>query len=124
MFAVLGVPALLGLLLGGSLAAAAVGGMRPGPDRLTAAERVQCAARHGRVISAGPPGSEMCAIPFQDGGRRCTSGSQCAGDCLYEGPSPRPDQQVAGRCEAFQQHGVGCRTMLEHGRVASAVCVD
>lgn len=115
-----GLPALLGLAVGGSLA---LSQQPPRNVRLTDAQRAQCLARHGRVLIAGFSGNEICALPYPDAGRRCTSGSQCAGDCMYEGPAPRPGQRLVGRCEALQ-YGFGCRTTLENGRIARAICTD
>jgi hypothetical protein len=118
--ALLGLPALLGLFLGGSLALS----QQPRPHaRLTQAERAYCLARHGHVMVAGLAGNEICALPYADAGRRCTSGSQCAGDCLYEGPAPRPGQRVVGQCQALA-YPFGCRTTVENGRAAGAICVD
>ncbi|HYD13082.1 MAG TPA: hypothetical protein VEC11_09560 [Allosphingosinicella sp.] len=118
--ALLGLPALLGLAVGGSLVLAQQPQRNVG---LSDAERAQCLARHGRVLIAGFSGNEVCALPYADAGRRCTSGSQCAGDCMYDGPAPRPGQRVTGRCEALQ-YGFGCRTTLENGRIAYAICTD
>ena len=114
---------LAGACFGAALVPAA-GSVQPRGTHLSAQERAACEARRGRVMIAGLSGSEMCALPFADGGRRCTDGSQCAGDCLYEGRTPsRRDARVAGVCERYR-YGFGCRSFVEHGRITRNLCVD
>jgi hypothetical protein len=95
-----------------------------GPLHLTSVERARCTAQHGRVMIAGLSGNEMCALPYRDGGKRCTDGSQCAGDCMFEGSQPvRATARVSGRCQRLA-YPFGCNTTITHGRVNGTLCAD
>ena len=96
--------------------------------RFTAEQRAQCAARGGRVATAGLSGEDMCAELYRDAGRRCSDGSQCMGDCLLDeaslnGKRPVHDMEAAGLCQAFA-YPFGCRNLIEDGRLTLGLCVD
>ena len=72
------------------------------------------------------PGARFAC--YADAGKACTSGSECAGDCLV--PNDRasrilqPGQKAVGRCQATASP-FGCRATVENGRVAAPwVCRD
>lgn len=116
---------LAALAFGAALPVVAGAAVQPGQPRLLpVAERTSCLARHGRVMIAGLSGNEMCALPYRDGGKRCTDGAQCAGDCMFEGSQPRRQgARVSGRCERLQ-YPFSCRSTISHGRLNNTLCVD
>lgn len=107
----------------------ALAGFAQAPERtMGAADRAQCEARGGRVERAGRAQFEMCVIAFADAGRRCASGSQCAGDCRFERSSSLARRlavgtRVAGQCQA-DSNPFGCNAHVEGGRLQGTRCVD
>lgn len=98
------------------------------PTRFTDDQRAECEAQGGRVATAGLSGDDMCATPYADAGRVCTSGSQCLGDCLLDeatlgGKRPVHGMRAAGRCQA-RAYPFGCRNLVENGRLIYGLCVD
>ena len=115
------------------LAASACGHSRPDPVALPpgvqSADPKQCKARSGRLVQTIMPGFKVCAIPYADGGKACTDGSQCEGACLVTQGDPewanarRLGQAVAGHCQA-EEPFLGCFATVEQGRSTQAICVD
>jgi hypothetical protein len=108
--------------------AAAADGAAQRRTKLSADERAQCEGRGGRIAIAGLSGNEMCALPLADAGKRCTSGGQCLGECMFDrtglkGRPPRPGKRVTGRCQATD-YPYGCRTTVENERLQPGLCVD
>lgn len=103
--------------------------LRAGRGRhLTPIELATCINRGGRVMIAGLSGNQTCALPYADAGKACSGSSQCLGDCMLDearlgGRPLQPNQRVPGRCEATN-YGFGCRTTVEYGRIAMAICTD
>lgn len=96
--------------------------------RLTQVERASCLAQGGEVLIAGLSYNEMCALPYRDGGRRCTSSSQCEGDCVYAHRNddldyPRRGARVRGECQSLN-YPFGCSEKVERGRLQETVCTD
>lgn len=116
---------LLGALAGALLVSG--GSAQDRRTRLDPEARAQCLARGGRIMIAGLLGNEMCALPLADAGKRCTSGDQCIGDCLFDerrAPTAREyAARVTGTCQATN-YGFGCRTRVEKGRIQPTLCVD
>lgn len=83
-----------------------------------------CAAQGGSMQRVGRLQSLQCVIRYADAGKRCTSGDQCQGDCLYEGAAvPNPDASTSGQC-AIDSNRFGCRTTIENGRAQPTLCID
>jgi hypothetical protein len=76
-------------------------------------------------MAQGMLGYEMCVIPYRDAGKSCSGHADCRGTCLYpDKPRPRnPKTKVRGICAPNNSH-FGCRTLVEKGRIVSAMCVD
>ena len=90
-------------------------------ENATAAE---CAARGGRMTPQGRMQTMQCLISYADAGKRCTTGSDCLGDCRAE-PTATPVEgaTVAGRCQADSGR-FGCYTTVEGGKARATICVD
>ena len=102
--------------------AAPVAAQTPAPatDDATA-----CAARGGKMLPQGRMQTLRCVVSYADGGRRCTDGDQCAGDCRVEdaGAAPRAGQAVVGQCQANNTR-FGCFTTVEDGKAEATLCID
>jgi hypothetical protein len=113
--------------------ASGCGHPRPDPVALPpgaqSADPKQCQARKGRLVQTIMPGFKVCAIPYADGGKTCTDGSQCEGSCLVTQADPewanarRLGQTVAGHCQT-EMPFLGCFAPVERGRSTQAICVD
>ncbi|RZJ96375.1 MAG: hypothetical protein EON88_07915 [Brevundimonas sp.] len=83
-----------------------------------------CAARGGEIRRVGRMQSEQCVILYSDGGKACTDGDQCQGDCRVEGNTPIKDRDnAAGVCTA-DSNRFGCFTTIEDGKAGATLCVD
>lgn len=113
----------------GSIADAAVQASADGPRKASEAERAECSARGGAIVTRGMLGSAMCAVPHAVAGRVCRDKSDCQGECRATagaGASPiRQGDTVVGRCDADSQTGFGCFALVANGRAAQdEICVD
>ena len=91
------------------------------PENASVAE---CAARGGEMRPVGRAQSMQCVVAYADAGKRCTTGSDCQGDCRVEtAPFPPAGTEASGRCQADSQP-FGCHAKVENGRVAAAICID
>lgn len=93
-------------------------------SRATPAERAACEAAGGSVQPSGRLQWENCVQPFADAGKACSSDTDCAGECRYEGDAElSPGDAVAGTCQVTDAQ-FGCNTAVENGRIARTICVD
>jgi putative hemolysin len=91
------------------------------PGNLTAA---QCAERGGTLKPVGRAQTMQCVIAYADAGKRCTTGSDCQGDCRIEdAPFPNAGASAVGRCQADSQP-FGCHARVEDGKATPAICID
>lgn len=117
------------LLAALALTASLVAGCTPmsAPDPAVPGQSVDmasCTARGGEIRRVGRMQSEQCIVKYADAGKQCTSGSQCAGDCLIEGNSGiAPGAAATGQCQADSDR-FGCNTRVEDGKAAATLCVD
>jgi hypothetical protein len=95
---------------------------RSAEPRPTSAETRACAARGGTIQPVCMLGELMCVVPYRDGGKQCTDKSDCAGECLYEGPEPPPPNAV-GKCQRTSDP-CGCKALVHRGRVEPTLCAD
>ncbi len=56
-------------------------------------------------------GMPACVRPYQDGGKRCTDGSECEGDCIQEEPWVSAGTKTTGVCEVTDEP-CGCRSLV------------
>lgn len=81
-----------------------------------------CAALNGDYRRDGLAGYYGCYIAFPDGGKSCTSSSECYGICKAdESGNGRP--QIPGKCSP-SSNAFGCYGRVENGRIAGTICVD
>ena len=93
----------------------------PAPGTAAAA----CDARGGKMLPQGRMQTLQCVVSYADGGRRCTDGDDCQGDCRIEETEGTPSSgtPVVGRCQANSTR-FGCYTTVEDGKAADTLCVD
>jgi hypothetical protein len=96
--------------------------------RLSSSDLAACINRGGRIRIAGRSGNQTCALPLADAGKACSSSSQCTGVCLLDEARLGTRRighgdRVPGRCQPTT-YGFGCSTIVEHGRISSANCID
>lgn len=83
-----------------------------------------CAAQGGRIERVGRAQTEQCVIPFADGGRACTDGSQCSsGNCIGSVEAAQSQANASGQCQATNMR-FGCYSTIVNGRAQQAICVD
>lgn len=46
--------------------------------------KLVCHARGGQIQSVCLRGLDRCVVPFPDGGKRCSSSSECSGGCFVD----------------------------------------
>lgn len=91
------------------------------PENATPAE---CAARGGTMQRVGRAQTMQCVVAYADAGKRCTTGSDCQGDCRVETtPFPQTGAAAVGQCQA-DSRPFGCYARVENGRATAALCVD
>lgn len=84
----------------------------------------ECAARGGTMRAVGRAQTMQCVISYVDAGKRCTTGSDCQGDCRVETtPFPETGANAVGQCQADSQP-FGCHAKVENGKAMPAICVD
>ena len=71
---------------------------------------------------AGEPGEYegTCIIPLPDGGKICSSSSQCSGTCLAVDGSQKTGR---GQCSRTNYNS-GCRAFVEKGKASQVICSD
>lgn len=96
-----------------------------GPDAAVRTSAVaDCAARGGPMQPVGRAQTMQCVVKFADAGKRCTTGSDCAGDCRVEqAPFPEAGATAVGQCQA-DSRPFGCYARVENGKATPAICVD
>ncbi len=83
-----------------------------------------CAARGGTMQAVGRAQTMQCVVRYADAGKRCTTGSDCAGDCRIEStPFPEAGAAAVGQCQA-DSRPFGCHASVENGKARPAICVD
>ena len=94
----------------------------PTPAAEPTVDAAACQAKGGSVKPVCRRQIDQCVIAYPDAGKECTDGSQCAGDCLYEGDAA-PGAPASGRCQA-DSDPCGCKTPIVDGKVGNGRCVD
>ncbi|WP_420479000.1 hypothetical protein [Brevundimonas sp. FT23028] len=98
------------------------------PTQLSAAgttDAALCARAGGKMLPQGRMQSVRCVITYADAGRRCTTGSDCQGDCRVEDAAGAPHAGAAavGTCQRDSSR-FGCYTTVENGKAEATLCVD
>lgn len=84
-----------------------------------------CESQGGKMLPQGRMQTVRCVITYADAGKRCTTGSDCLGDCRVEGTTGAPHAGAAavGQCQADSSR-FGCYTTVEGGKAEATICVD
>jgi hypothetical protein len=83
----------------------------------------ECRAKGGAIQQVGMFGTPSCVTPLQDGGKACSSNSECSGVCFA--PDGVPIGQAAtGTCQVDTAAMFGCHDHVEGGVVVGGLCVD
>ena len=89
-----------------------------------AAKRSECLTQGGKWIRVGRSGISTCMLRMLDGGKPCTSSSQCEHQCdAIAQPDPL-DAPVVGQCSAYNIPYRGCASRVENGRYVRAPICD
>ena len=67
--------------------------------------QLACEKRGNSWMKAGQTGAFACVTRLMDGGKRCTSGSQCQGDCLARSNTCAPITPLFGCNDILQDNG-------------------
>lgn len=68
-----------------------------------------CDAKGGKIYGSAE-GEVVCALPYADAGKECTSSDQCEGDCVTHKLS---DLGIKGTCQINTFGNNGCETAIE-----------
>lgn len=79
--------------------------------------RTDCEQAGGDWIQyySSDPNAGTCAMPTTDGGKQCTDGVQCQGDCIAKSESA-----TSGTCSEFDK--VMCELVMRDGKATGGVC--
>ena len=84
----------------------------------------ECATRGGTMRPVGRAQTMQCVVNYSDAGKRCTTGSDCQGDCRIENtPFPNAGADAVGTCQRDSQP-FGCHARVENGKATAAICID
>ena len=72
-----------------------------------------CEKRGNIWAQAGNSGAHACVTRLKDGGKRCTSGKQCQGDCLARSNTCAPISPLFGCNEILQDNGARVTLCLD-----------
>ena len=100
----------------------------PQPTQVSAAgstDAALCARAGGKMLPQGRMQSVRCVLTYTDAGQRCTTGSDCQGDCRVEEVAGTPNAGAAavGTCQRDSSR-FGCYTTVENGKAEATICVD
>ena len=88
-----------------------------------AAKRTECVTQGGKWIRVGLSGISDCQLPMPDGGKPCTSSSQCQHQCVAVSQPFPLDAEIVGQCSRYNIPRRGCLPRVENGRyVPEAGC--
>ena len=95
------------------------------PEQIIATDEASCKTQGGDWRPVCRMQQPACITTFQDAGKACTDGSQCAGDCVAGTDAPFAEGGAAatGICAA-NNDPCGCKQKIEDGKATAAICVD
>ncbi len=83
-----------------------------------------CQSIGGTMQPEGMSGCYRCTQHYSDGGKVCTDGSDCQGDCKGWIDDERVENnKFTGEC-AYDDSIFGCYTIIEKGQQISGSCID
>lgn len=83
------------------------------PQVEKSAEQLACEKKGNSWSKVGTSGASACVKRLKDGGKRCTSGTQCQGDCLARSNTCAPMTPLFGCNEILQDNGVRVTLCLD-----------
>ena len=100
----------------------------PQPTQVSAAgttDAALCDRAGGKMLPQGRMQSVRCVLTYTDAGQRCTTGSDCQGDCRIEevAGAPNAGANAVGTCQRSSSR-FGCYTTVENGKAEPTICVD
>ena len=75
------------------------------PAELKSPQQLQCEKKQGVWSVAGDTGARICVYQTRDGGKACTKGTQCQGQCLARSGSCSPITPLFGCNEILDDDG-------------------
>ncbi len=99
------------------LTALLLGSCAPSPDAprvnpFWSQERQDCAREGGRWGRGGILGLEMCFPQYADGGKACTTSTDCEGQCN------------ADTLQCTESFSFGCQSYLDENGEIVSICID
>ncbi|RZJ37946.1 MAG: hypothetical protein EON86_16430, partial [Brevundimonas sp.] len=99
----------------------------PQPTQVSAAgttDAALCDRAGGKMLPQGRMQSVRCVLTYTDAGQRCTTGSDCQGDCRIEdvAGAPNAGANAVGTCQRSSSR-FGCYTTVENGKAEPTICV-
>lgn len=83
------------------------------PEVLKSPQQLQCEKQQGVWSVAGDTGARICVYQTRDGGKACTKGTQCQGQCLARSGSCSPITPL-----------FGCNEILDDDGRRVTLCID
>ena len=83
------------------------------PAELKSPQQLQCEKKQGVWSVAGDTGARICVYQTRDGGKACTKGTQCQGQCLARSGSCSPITPL-----------FGCNEILDDGGRRVTLCIN
>jgi outer membrane biosynthesis protein TonB len=80
--------------------------MPPVPKEQKSETQLACEKKNSIWSKVGSSGAAICIKRTKDGGKRCTNGKQCEGECLARSGSCSPFEPLLGCNEIFSDSGV------------------
>lgn len=82
-----------------------------------------CAAQGGELRPLGRLQRVQCVVPYADAGKRCSSRSDCKGQCLGD-TEWTAGVAATGTCQRDISENFGCRQRIDNGKAQGTICVD
>lgn len=95
------------------------------PEQIVATDEASCKTQGGDWRPVCRMQKPACITTFADAGKACSTGSDCAGDCMADpaagfAPAGTP---ATGVCAA-NNDPCGCKQKIEDGKASASICVD
>ena len=84
---------------------------------------VSCTFRGGEYTTGGLLDAEYCLYTYSDGGKPCSSSTECEGNCILPEQVSLNNNPVIGVCKS-DNDPYGCYSSVEDGSVLGEICTD
>jgi len=86
--------------------------------------KISCAVSGGEYTIGGLIEAEYCLYNYSDGGKACSSSTECQGECMLDkSTSSLSDNIINGVCKS-NSDPYGCFSYVENGKFAGGACTD